>query len=395
VKQQLLGGLSAAEFLAQYWQKKPLLIRGAWPGFKDPISVDELAGLAMEDGVRARLVQEKGGQKPWQLSHGPFKEKTLRSLPPSHWTLLVSQVELWSEACAKLLDAFTFIPHWRADDLMISFAPPQGSVGPHVDSYDVFLLQGQGHRHWQIQRDPDLRWRPGHDLRLLKSFKSEESWVLNPGDMLYLPPGVAHYGVAADACLTYSIGFRAPAKQDLVADLFQLPEALAGLLQSEDLYTDPDLTLQDNPGELSAAAVAKLKAMVLAPLQHPTLLPRWLAAYVTKPGDLTAAPGGSRRPTAARLDKLLSGHGALWRSDAQRMVYLAPIGDELFFYAHGEEWVLHPALLPLVQQLCAKRCHPGLELAKSLPRGKRRQEGLTLLSRLVATGACYFGRDLA
>ena len=394
MKQQLLGGLSSSDFLAKYWQKRPLLIRGAWPGFKDPLSADELAGLAMEEGVRARLVQEKGGKRPWQLSHGPFQEKTLSTLPASHWTLLVSQVELWSEACATLLDSFNFIPNWRGDDLMISFAPPHGSVGPHVDSYDVFLLQGQGQRHWQIQTKPDLTWRPGLDLRLLQTFKAEASWLLSPGDMLYLPPGVAHYGVATEACMTYSVGFRAPAKQDLVAEMFNLPEALLALVQSEELYTDRDLRLQANPGEFSAAAVAQLKAMILAPLEHPTLLPRWLAAFVTKPSDVAAVAGGGRRPSAARLAKLLAGHGALWRNDAQRMVYLTPSADLLFFFVNGEEWSLHAALLPLVQQLCLQRCHLGNELAKALPRGKRRQEGMDLLTRLVASGACYFGKPL-
>jgi len=195
---QLLGGLTPERFLAEYWQKRPLLVRQAIPGFKSPLSADELAGLACEPEVESRLILEKGGSRPWQLEHGPFEEERFATLPESHWTLLVQRVNHWVPAVADLLDHFAFLPSWRLDDIMISYAADQGSVGPHTDQYDVFLLQGAGRRRWQIDAsvtdESPLLDHP--DLRILAQFHATDEWVLEPGDLLYLPPGLAHYGVA-------------------------------------------------------------------------------------------------------------------------------------------------------------------------------------------------------
>lgn len=214
---QLLGGLSAAQFLREYWQKQPLLIRKAMPHWRDPLSPEELAGLACEPGVEARLVLQRAGVGPWSVRHGPFSEADFLTLPETHWTLLVQDAEKQAPALlGDFLEPFRFIPDWRCDDLMISYAPTDGSVGPHWDQYDVFLLQGKGRRRWQISTQPlqPDNLLPDTELRILCDFTPEQEWLLEPGDMLYLPPRVAHHGVAVEPCLTYSIGWRAPAYRE-------------------------------------------------------------------------------------------------------------------------------------------------------------------------------------
>ena len=192
----MLGDLSADAFLQRYWQKKPLLIRNALANYQSPISADELAGLALESEVESRLVETHG--MDWSLKHGPFNEDDFLGLPEQDWTLLVQGVDLWVPEVQALLSKFAFLPPWRVDDVMVSFACPGGSVGPHFDQYDVFLLQVEGQRRWQIggECSSNTPLRDDSPLRILKEFEAEEEWLLEPGDMLYLPPGVAHWGVA-------------------------------------------------------------------------------------------------------------------------------------------------------------------------------------------------------
>ena len=196
-------------------------MRGALPGFRDPVTPARLLALAARPDVESRLVREKGGARRWELTPGPLPAGLTRTLGPSHWTVLVQNVDAHVGAVADLIERFDFLPRWRVDDVMISLAAPQGSVGPHVDSYDVFLLQGRGRRRWRVAERFAEDYRPGLDLRVLRGFRAEREWVLGPGDMLYLPPGVAHHGVALEECLTYSIGFRAPSEYDLVAGFLQ------------------------------------------------------------------------------------------------------------------------------------------------------------------------------
>jgi 50S ribosomal protein L16 3-hydroxylase len=259
LKFTLLGGLSPARFLRRHWQKKALLVRGAFPGFKDPVSPEELAGLACEAEVESRLVLERGARRPWRVRAGPQTPSRLRRLPRTHWTLLVQGVDRVVPGVAALTLPFRFVPEWRIDDVMVSFAPRFGSVGPHVDSYDVFLLQGQGRRRWAIDTRATPEFRPGLDLRILRRFRPEATWVLEPGDMLYLPPGVAHHGVALEDCLTYSIGFRAPSGRELLAAALR-----PGLAHGEvsPLYGDPHLRPARHPGELSARALRDLRRLV-------------------------------------------------------------------------------------------------------------------------------------
>ncbi|HET6567122.1 MAG TPA: cupin domain-containing protein, partial [Rhodothermales bacterium] len=257
----LLGGLSPADFLAEYWQKKPLLVRGALPDFESPVSPEDLAGLACEPDVSARLILERGGDYPWQLRHGPFDEQDFADLAPTHWTLLVSEVDRWVPEVAALLDRFRFIPSWRIDDVMISYAPAEGGVGAHVDNYDVFLLQAKGQRRWQIGAGPvqEENLVPDIDIRMLRDFEPEEEWLLAPGDLLYLPPRIAHHGVAVGDCMTYSIGFRAPSYQDILTGfLSYLAEQVDPLAR----YSDPDLKPQLHPGEIGPSALGKVRALL-------------------------------------------------------------------------------------------------------------------------------------
>ncbi len=191
-----LGPISVEEFLADYWQKKPLFVKNAFPDLQSPITADELAGLACEDDINARLVLEKDGDYPWQAKNGPFDESLFSELPETHWSLLISDMEKYLPETMSLVKPFRFLPDWRRDDLMISYAPEGGSVGPHVDDYDVFLIQLSGHRLWKISEDFCFDAIEGVDLRILKTFEAEQQWLCEPGDLLYLPPNVAHHGVA-------------------------------------------------------------------------------------------------------------------------------------------------------------------------------------------------------
>src|SRR5437762_13345898 len=210
---QLLGGRSAKNFLSRFWQKKPLLIRDAIPGFRGMIQASELFRLAGREDVESRIVQRRGGR--WKLALGPFSRADLARRRETGLTLLVQGVNLFHPPADALLRRFDFIPYARLDDLMVSYAAPGGGVGPHFDSYDVFLLQGEGQRRWRLSRQRDLALKPDVPLKILARFRPDHEVLLDPGDMLYLPPGIAHDGVAIAACSTYSIGFRAPSAQEL------------------------------------------------------------------------------------------------------------------------------------------------------------------------------------
>ena len=237
-----LGGLTAQQFLREYWQKKPLLVRNAFPGFTGLLSPDELAGLACLEEAEARLVQNKGDK--WLLRRGPFTEEDFQRLPQTRWTLLVQGVNLFLPEGAQLLDQFNFIPRARLDDLMVSYAPKGGSVGPHFDPYDVFLIQGMGHRRWQISTQSDQTLLPGAPLRILQNFQPEQEWITGPGDLLYLPPQCGHYGLAQDHCMTYSVGFKAPYAQELAT---QFLVHLQDEIKLDGMYQDPDLKTQSHP----------------------------------------------------------------------------------------------------------------------------------------------------
>ena len=268
-------------FLADYWQKKPLLIRQAFNDIASPLTPDELAGLACEVDVNARLVLEQpnntANEPPWSVEYGPFEEVRFASLPESNWSLLVSDVEKNIDAAADLIGKFRFIPDWRIDDLMISYAPVGGSVGPHSDAYDVFLLQLQGQRQWQINHDFDTTPLENTELSILKNFTSDQQWTLNPGDMLYLPPNVAHHGIALEDCMTASIGFRAPTVSTIVQDY---SDRLVGMMDEVQFYTDPDLKTQRHPAEITSKAINRIRKILIEQLTIDTdSVQRWLGEY--------------------------------------------------------------------------------------------------------------------
>ncbi|KGM52136.1 transcriptional regulator [Lysobacter concretionis Ko07 = DSM 16239] len=274
-------GMSPAEFLRVYWQKRPLLIRNAFPDFVSPMQPDDLAGLACEDGALSRLISHDKANDRWAVQHGPFPEEMFPGLPHQDWTLLVQDVDKWDADIAELIRHFSFLPRWRIDDVMVSFAAPGGSVGAHVDQYDVFLLQAVGHRRWQIDAtdSPPLDFRDDVELRLLRQFTPSHDWVLGPGDMLYLPPGVPHHGVAEDACLTFSFGMRAPSAAELLGDL---ADTLAAAADESSRYRDPGLTPADDPGEIDAAAMTRvIAALDLLRSSDPEQLGDWFGNFIT------------------------------------------------------------------------------------------------------------------
>ena len=279
-------GMPAAKFLRDYWQKRPLLIRNAFPGyaaddFQSPLQPEDLAGLACEESALSRIVMHDRGDDSWHVRSGPFAEEMFPGMPHQDWTLLVQDVDKWDADVAAILDSFSFLPRWRIDDVMVSFAAPGGSVGAHVDQYDVFLLQAQGRRRWQIDTgaNPVLEFRDDVELKLLRQFNPSHEWLLGPGDMLYLPPGVPHHGVAEDACLTFSIGMRAPSAAELLGDFV---DTLAADADESLRYRDPDLNPPRDPAEIDAAAMARaIEALNLLRMNDPDRLGDWFGRFIT------------------------------------------------------------------------------------------------------------------
>jgi 50S ribosomal protein L16 3-hydroxylase len=349
-------GLNQQQFLQKYWQKKPLLIRQAFPEFESPISAEELAGLACEPEIESRLIEEYGRDgSAWQVSTGPLTDSDFARLPETHWTLLVQDVDKHLPELQALLDIFNFIPDWRRDDLMISYATESGSVGPHTDAYDVFLLQAMGTRRWQFGDQPihEAKLIDGLELQILSEFTPDQSWDLLPGDMLYLPPHFAHHGVAVNDCMTYSIGFRAPSAVDML-------DALVNTLLEHGLgksrYQDPDLVLNQHGAEIDIQAVARLKHMLhltidQAEPQLATVLGRFVTE--TKPGLATiAAEASTDLPDIDELTSRFDTGEVLQRNTYYRFAWTSnDKGGELFMagesYAVGLEGVRN---LPLMSE---------------------------------------------
>lgn len=294
----LLGGLSPAQFMRRHWQKKPLLVRQAIPQFAPPVLRPEIFALAAQEGVESRLVQQIDGA--WKLRHGPFARRTLPPLQQPDWTLLVQGVDLHDDRVHALMQQFRFVPEARLDDLMISYASNGGGVGPHFDSYDVFLLQAHGRRRWRIGRQKDLRLRDDIPLKVLAQFKSEQEFVLEPGDMLYLPPRYAHDGVAEGECMTYSIGFRAPARTELAQELLLRMAEDAGDDAPPLLYRDARQEAVAEPAAIPEQLQAFAREALQRTLAEPLALERALGEYLTEPkpnvwfeeGDASVMPEG-------------------------------------------------------------------------------------------------------
>lgn len=339
-------------FLRDYWQKQPLLIRSPWKAWENPLDGDDLAGLACEEGVEARLVKLAGTD--WEAEHGPFPEDRFGALDRAPWTLLVQAVDQHVPQVAALIDPFRFVPSWRIDDVMVSYATDQGGVGPHFDQYDVFLVQGSGRRRWQIGAacDESTPLLPHDHLRLLANFEPVEEWVLEPGDILYLPPRIAHDGVAlGDHCMTYSIGFRAPSRAELIEGWC---DELLAALPDDDRYTDPHLQAQANPGEISAAAVADLHAMVTEKLDDLPAFARWFGKYSStrKYPEIDWQP--EQPIEGAQLRELLALGTPLVRNPASRFAFIREAPGTVLLFVDGDCFECSGEAEVLAETLCAQ-----------------------------------------
>ncbi|MFD1710935.1 cupin domain-containing protein [Ottowia sp. GY511] len=278
--QTLLGGLSPAQFMKRYWQKKPLLVRQAIPCSTPLVSRADLFAMAADESVESRLITQSGG---WRLRRGPLTRRSLPPLNEREWTLLVQGVDLHDDAVHGLMQQFRFVPDARLDDIMISFATDGGGVGPHFDSYDVFLLQAHGQRRWRIGRQKNLRLVDGLPLKILAEFEPEEEHVLEPGDMLYLPPRWAHDGVALGECMTYSIGFRQPASGEVAQELLGRLAEEARELVGDAAYRDPSQPAVSAPGEVPAAMRDFARDALARALEDPGLLAMLMGEWLTEP----------------------------------------------------------------------------------------------------------------
>jgi 50S ribosomal protein L16 3-hydroxylase len=280
----LLGGLSPELFMKRYWQKKPLLVRQAIPDFKAVLSRTELFELASDEDVQARLVIQEPGEVPaWRLKNGPFERRALPALKRPGWTILVQSVDLHHDAVHDLMNKFRFVPDGRLDDLMISYATDGGGVGPHFDSYDVFLLQAHGRRRWRIGHQKDLSLQPDVPLKILANFVPEQEFELEPGDMLYLPLLHAHDGIAIGECMTYSIGFRSPGRAELARELMQRLAEDAEEAVGSAVYRDANQPAVQSPGEIPVQMLEFARDALQGALRDPDALGRAMGEYLTEP----------------------------------------------------------------------------------------------------------------
>ncbi|MGH8123019.1 MAG: cupin domain-containing protein, partial [Rudaea sp.] len=345
-------GMPSARFLRDFWQKRPLLIRGMFPHFHNLPSANDLAGLACEEAALSRIVVRDEKRDRWTLRSGPFAESDFAKMPKSHWTLLVQDVDKWDADVATLLDHFRFIPSWRVDDVMVSYATDGGGVGPHVDHYDVFLIQANGQRRWRISVDgaqiarksPRIpapasqfaakAFRDDSELKLLRNFVPTHEWTLVHGDVLYLPPGVPHAGTALGECMTFSVGMRAPAQAELLLDL---AEFLAERLGDDLRYTDPDLAPARDPSEIDAATLARLRA-AMPQFTHvdKSTLAHWFGCFITRYRSVQIAAVPTRALLAAEVRRRLL-RSTLLRNPFSRFAWRR-VGRAAELFVAGEAW---------------------------------------------------------
>jgi len=343
-------------FLAEYWQRKPLLMRNAISSFASPLPADELAGLALEEDIESRIIEYRHGQ--WCLQHGPFRAEDFKRDSP--WTLLVQAVDHYIPAVAALRQLVDFLPSWRLDDVMVSYAVDGGSVGPHYDNYDVFLLQGEGERHWQLgqfcnSRSPLL---PHDELRILADFACTEDYVLGPGDMLYVPPGMAHWGVARGECTTFSIGFRAPRINDMVS---RWADSLLERLDPETFYTDGDMGPATRAGEIRPRDLERARAQVSAALDQ-AMDNHWFGAMVTEP---RYDCGRDDDQLAHAMALLADGPALLELSSAARVAWQQEESGIMVF-CNGEAALFSDGVLGSLVTLCTAGRVEGAALASGL-----------------------------
>ena len=343
----LLGGLSPRIFLRDYWQKKPLLIRAALPGFNGLLERDELFALARDEDVESRFIAHDASG--WQFERGPLPGSLLKRPKSKPWTVLVQGLNLLLPEADALMRRFSFIPYARLDDLMVSYATNGGGVGPHFDSYDVFLLQGTGRRRWQISAQKDLSLLDDTPLRILRNFVPEQEWVLEPGDMLYLPPHYAHDGVAEGDCTTYSIGFRAPSAQELgSAFLDHLRDGLC----LDGMYADPDLTLQTDPAQVPAAMIDRIAGMLQAIRWTRGDIEQFVGSYLSEPKPHVFFDPPDEPLSAKRFARQVARQGV--RLDTRTQL----LRSGRHFWINGEVVDLPSGATAALRQLASERSLP-------------------------------------
>lgn len=366
--------LDRERFLSRHWQREPLLIRDAIANFSVPLSKHELAGLALEHSVESRIIEH--GPAGWAQHNGPFDEADFQRDHP--WSLLVQAVDHYVEGVAALRKLIDFIPQWRVDDVMVSYAVDGGGVGPHYDNYDVFLLQGEGQRLWQLgaKCDPSTPLLPHSQLRILENFEPEQEFLLNPGDILYVPPGVAHCGTARGECTTFSLGFRAPRVRDMVARWVDL---LLENIDPELFFSDPGRPPMARPGEITPRDVERATAILQHALEN-TGGNSWFGELVTQPRDdfdaQDAAEGLKALQGAAAHIELFAGSKLAWQKAENGAIQV---------FANGEMQAFRETVLPCLLVLCQDWALSGPELSRALDD----PETYGLLAYLVESGVLY------
>ncbi len=340
----LLNNLTPAQFLSRHWQKKPLLASASLPQFTSLVTRRDLMDMAQSPEIESRLIRRDG--RRWQLAHGPFSKRDFARLPARNWTLLVQGVNHVLPAAQALLDQFSFIPYARLDDLMVSYAPPGGGVGPHFDSYDVFLLQGAGQRRWRISQQRDLSLVKNAPVKILNRFRATQEWTLAPGDMLYLPPHCAHDGVAIDECITHSVGFRAPSAQDLCGRFL---EYLQDHLQVSGHYADPQLKATRQPARIAPPLAEGLLRMLRQARWNQADMLRFIGVDLSTPKTHVVFAHPHRPLSSANFARTAIRHGL---SLAPQSILLY---DDRAFYINGEHCVLPDAARTTVRRFANRR----------------------------------------
>lgn len=372
-----------AAFLRDHWQQNPLLIRNPWLEWNNPLTPDELAGLACEPEVESRLVRHAAPDE-WDLAHGPLSPDDFAQADGKPWTLLVQAVDHHVPDVAALLQPFRFIPNWRIDDVMVSYASDGGGVGPHYDQYDVFLVQGLGRRRWRVgpRCDETTALLPHNGLRLLADFQPTDEWVLEPGDMLYVPPGFAHDGIAVgDDCMTYSIGFRAPSRAELVSGW---ADHLLESLDDADRFADAGLRSPANPGELTPEALGELHRMVSDALADRNRFARWIGSFVTTPQSDRVDWAPEEAVSLESLQGEVAGGTELARNPASRFALVRSGPGSVTLFVDGEAYDCAGASADFAEQLCA---HASFA---ANPEWARSREIVGLLCDLVNGGSVAF-----
>ncbi len=359
----ILNDFDRDTFLRDYWQQQPLLIKQSGTGFVDPLTADELAGLACEPDMESRLVTRSDGNN-WQLTHGPLNPDRFTRLGETNWTLLVQAVDQVDPGVNDLKQYFDFLPAWRIDDIMVSYACDGGGVGPHYDQYDVFLLQGQGKRVWQIgQRcDDSTPLRTDTPLSILESFSPQEEFLLEPGDILYLPPRIAHHGVSRGASLCYSVGFRAPSVTDLVQDF---ADVLAGIVSDDERFVDPHDSLRGtttDSSEIYGQAVSSAQQLVAGWTGQQQLFRDVLGAYATRPRYPERIQPPATQYREDDLHQLFNNdqQAAVFTKNSCSRFFYSPGDGRVFLYVDETVFPCALQLVPLVQRLCSTPWHEPL-----------------------------------